>query len=146
MEISLYYQNDLHKKSHVGSLQKIHKVNPTEPVIDMRTRYNSTFAMLEWSIWNKEPLTDLMKDVNLVFKHWNSLGVLFDYLKVFDRVTSYVASQNSIYMSLALLSMERLIKKHTRDSLEKAIKKLLKYREKYHEKIFLIATLKFFIV
>lgn len=141
------------KRVTLRGLQERYGVEQTKPVIDVKTRWNSTFDMLEWSIRNRQPLSDLMDESRFIFRFWDALEMLMEYLSIFDSVTSCVASQNSVLLSLALLSMERLIEKielridcndtpnNMREALIKSLSKLMKYQPMYQTKLFLIATL-----
>lgn len=140
------------KKLTLKVLQARHNIKQTKPVIDVKTRWNSTYDMLEWALENRIPLIELMQEAKIIFKQWNSLTILFGYLSIFNQVTSLVASQNSVSIGLALISVERLARKLEaglqnpdtptciREALEKAYEKIQKYRYKYHTKLYLVAT------
>lgn len=134
------------------ALQIKYDIPQTKPVIDVKTRWNSTHNMLAWALKNEQPLTDLMWDSHLKFKYCQAIEILLDYLDVFAKVTSCVALQNLVSLSFALLSMEQLVEKienmihdtETPESLVTALKaaqkKNLKYRTKYHSKLFIVST------
>lgn len=141
------------KKMTLKALQVKHDVPQTKLVIDVKTRWNSTYDMLTWALINEKPLSDLMWESRLKFKYWDALTILLEFLTLFAKVTSCVASQNAVSLSLALISIEHLLEKldeginnpETPGSLVLALKaaqvKIMKYRPKYHSKIFLISTL-----
>lgn len=109
------------KKITLRVLQENHDLEQSKPIIDTQTRWNSTFDMLTWSINNKQvelylliilklkPLMAMMIEAKCEFNHWDSLVSLHSYLSIFEKVTSNVASQKSVSISLALIYIESLI-------------------------------------
>lgn len=141
------------KKVTLAGLQRKYLLDETLPVLDVRTRWNSTFNMINWAIINKKALVAMMLSINFEYTHSKALERLQFFLKPFNQVTSKVASQNSVSLGLALISMESLIVKLAKGisdptttptiktALTAAYSKMLNYQPKYQEKLFLIATL-----
>lgn len=97
---------------------------PTRPIIDIRTRWNSTFDMLNWAMKYKIPLNilcDTNKDfINLKVEepNWVLIGNIVKFLKPLKTLSSLLGGEKYCTLSMVVLGINLLIDKYEKWAFE----------------------------
>lgn len=92
------------------------------PIIDVKTRWNSSYRMIERAFELKEPLNELCTKIKslssflISTSEWNELNIIMELLQKFDRATKFISMDRHITISAYLPTLYWLI-----DSLESFI-------------------------
>lgn len=133
------------KRKQLRKMCKICGMDYLTPKIDVSTRWNSTFEMLERAAKLKKPLLALCSSVKslrsfiITEAQWTELSILCDLLKKFDRSTKLISMERHPTISAYLPTLNWLLdclKTFIRDNpgqltdaVEKGVEKLQKYEE-----------------
>lgn len=90
----------------------------TKPIIDVCTRWNSTFDMLTWSVKYKLSLNILcdtnqntLSQFKIVENDWNLIGYIVKYLKPFKTLSNLLAGEKYCTLSMVVLGVNLLLDK-----------------------------------
>ncbi len=124
------------------------------PIIDVKTRWNSSYRMIERAIEQREPLDDIcsriMPSFSITSKNWCDLDIIKDLLAKFDRATKFISMDRHSTISAYLPtlywlidSLQTFVEKNSGSVIEavkKGLDKLRKYEDKMNSsKVALIA-------
>lgn len=135
------------KRKQLRKMCELCSVKYLAPIIDVSTRWNSTFQMLERASKLKKPLLALCSSVKSLRQfiitegEWSELDKLFSLLKKFDRSTKLVSMERHPTISAYLPTLNWLldsIKSFIRDNpgqLADAATNGLRKLEKYEDKL-----------
>lgn len=129
-------------------LCRLYKVENRVPILDVATRWNSTFEMIQRAVYLKAPLRTLCTNEKCLNKYlttedeWTNLNVLKELLQKFDRATQLLSMERhptvSAYLptlNWLLESLDSFIQNNTgvlAESAKIGQEKLKKYENELH--------------
>jgi hypothetical protein len=84
----------------IKALCEANNVKFYSPILDVKTRWNSTYYMLE-NIQKMKKIYNLHKDIKINDNYWNFLESLLEYLKIYEEATKLLS--NTLYPSISLM-------------------------------------------
>lgn len=93
------------------------QLSHSRPIIDVKTRWNSTYDMLNWSFKYKLPI-NVFCDANISFKtikpsnvEWNLIERVLNYLKPFKTLSNLFSGEKFCTISMVVLGINILLDK-----------------------------------
>lgn len=136
-------KNSTQKRQKLRKLCQLYKIEYRAPIIDVATRWNSTFEMIQRAAYLKSPLRALCTNEKSLKKYltteleWNNLDTLKGLLQKFDRSTQLMSMERHPTISSYLPTLNWLLESLTSfiqintgvlaESAENGLQKLKKY-------------------
>lgn len=143
-------KNSLNLLSELRSNQLYSGLTVTKIVLDVKTRWNSCYHMLEWSLANKVALIKTIPEMEKL--NWELFYMISSFLAQFDKYTKKYSTEKSTPIAKILMDYDKLIEnvrsaasKNSDLSLaaEACLQKLEKYYIYFDYPVYYISTCKF---
>ncbi|KAJ9078553.1 hypothetical protein DSO57_1039630 [Entomophthora muscae] len=85
--------------------QKENSIRQTEPILNTKAHWNSTYTMLKWAVENKKAIEKIATKEEKGTLEWDLFKQLVLLLEAFDSTTSLVCPSKSCSLSSGLISM-----------------------------------------
>ena len=100
-------KNSLNFLSELRSYQLQSNLTVTKIVLDVKTRWNSCFHMLEWSLANKDALIKTLPEMESL--NWELFSMICSFLAQFDKYTKKYSTEKSTPIAKILMDYDKLI-------------------------------------
>ena len=116
------------------ALSEANNVKYYSSIIDVKTRWNSTYYMLE-NIQKMKKIYNLHQEIKIEPRYWKFLSELLNYLKIYEEATKLLCNTLNPSISLMFIVIKRLFEETNKWKIKQTYAEINKCSTCIHSKL-----------